>query len=182
MLENKAIRIENLNRSLKPPEKLGGKFVPEEFEKQFDFMLVAEMPSMREPKDSKDLHTNYNFNGDKGLHKAMIECNVGGSYVTDIVKERRKPGRPVEEQIIKWLPFPLEEIKIINPKFIVVLGKGNYDINFQPFIISKLPKTVKVDWVFHYSTRSRRQKLMFEQRFREVINELRNSDRQVLGG
>jgi len=174
-MDNKLNELEKLNKLLKPPEELGGNFIPDGFKPQFDFIFVAEMPSMREPKNPKDLHTNYNFKGDKSLHKMMIECNVGGSYVTDIVKERKKPGRPVAEQIVKWLPFLLKEIKIIEPKFIIVLGKGNYDTNFQPFIEPKLPKTVKVDWVFHYSTRSQRQRLKFEQRFREVISKFKKS-------
>lgn len=170
-MSSKATKIENLNKTLKPPKELGGNFIPTRFKKQFDFMLVAEMPSMREPKNVQDLYTNYNFKGDKVLLEAMVSCGVGGSYVTDIVKERELPGRPTEKQIKKWLPFLLKEIDIIKPKYIIVLGKGNYFRNFKPWVEPQIDRKVKTDWVFHYSTQVPR--LKFEQRFREVMNRLR---------
>ena len=170
-MQSKLSKIENLNKALKPPKELGGNFVPDGFKKQFDFMFIAEMPSMREPKNIQDLYINYNFKGDKVLLETMTNCGVGGSYVTDIVKERGLPGRPTEEQIKKWLPFLLKEIDIIKPKYIIVLGEGNYFCNFKPWVKSQIDERVKVDWVFHYSTQVPR--LKFEQKFREVINRLR---------
>jgi len=167
MPENKATRIENLNKSLKPPKELGGNFIPDGFRKKFDFMFIAEMPSMREPESIQELHTSYNFKGDKRLNEIMAECRVGGSYVTDIVKERGLPGRPTEKQIKKWLPFLLKEINIIKPKYIIVIGKKNYFNNFKLWVEPQIDKKVKADWVFHYVPRIKKDK--FESRFREVI-------------
>jgi uracil-DNA glycosylase len=90
------------------------------------------------------------------------------------VKERGKPGRPIKEQIAEWLPFLLKEIEIIKPKHIIVLGKGNYERDFKPFIEPRLSNAIKTDWVFHYSTQVPRWK--FEPRFREVINRLKYSE------
>jgi uracil-DNA glycosylase family 4 len=134
-------------------------------------MFIAEMPSMRGLKNDKELLVNDNFKGDKLLNETMAKYGVGGSYVTDIVKERGIPGRPTYEQIKEWLPFLLKEIDIIKPKYIVVLGKGNYFGNFKTWVEPRIDKSIKVDWVFHYSTRVPR--LKFEQRFREVINRLK---------
>ncbi|OHA61947.1 MAG: hypothetical protein A2117_00055 [Candidatus Wildermuthbacteria bacterium GWA2_46_15] len=58
-MNSKLRKLENLNRLLKPPQELGGNFVPVDSEPQFDFMFLAEMPSMREPEDQGELHTNY---------------------------------------------------------------------------------------------------------------------------
>lgn len=173
-MDSKLRKLENLNRVLKPPQELGGNFVPVGFEPQFNFMFLAEMPSMREPEDPEELHTNYNFKRDKRLHKIMIECGVAGSYITDIVKERGEPGRPTEEQITKWLPFLLKEIEIIKPSFIIIVGEGNYRRNFKPFIESKIPGGVKMDWIFHYCTQVQTSKL--EQKFKEVIARMRNGE------
>jgi len=170
MLKNKATQIENLNKSLKPPKELGGNFIPDGFKPRFDFIFIAEMPSMREPKSMQELHTNYNFKGDKRLNEIIVKYGVGGSYVTDIVKERGVPGRPTEKQIRKWLPHLLKEIDIIKPKCIIVLGKGNYFRNFKSWIEPQIDKNIRTDWVFHYSTQVPKKK--FEARFNEVISEL----------
>jgi len=161
--------LENLNKSLKPPKELGGNFIPDGYKKQFKFMFIAEMPSMRGPFNAQ----NNNFKGDKLLNETMVKRDVGGSYVTDIVKERGLPGRPTEEQIKKWLPFLLKEISIIKPEYIVVLGKGNYFCNFKPWVEPQIDKNIKIDWVFHYSTQVPRKK--FEQKFSEVISKLKKS-------
>lgn len=170
MTTNRATQIENLNKSLKPPKELGGNFIPDGFKKQFDFMFVAEMPSMREPKSIQELHVNYNFKGDKRLNEIMAECGVGASYVTDIVKERGVPGRPTEKQIRKWLPFLLKEIDILKPKYIVVIGKNNYFYNFKLWVEPQIDKKIKADWIFHYSTQVPKKK--FEVRFNKVISKL----------
>jgi len=171
MKKGKIAQIKELNKSLKPPKELGGNFIPDGFEKQFDFMFVAEMPSMRKPKRALELYTNYNFKSDKLLNEMMIKYGVGGSYVTDIVKERGVPGRPTEEQLRRWLPFLLEEIKIIGPKYIVVFGKGNYFRSFEPWVEPEISKNIKVDWVFHYCTRVPKKK--FEERFKETITRMK---------
>lgn len=182
LIDDKLNNLAKLNKSLKPPRELPGVFLPKDSKEQFDFMFIAEMPSMNAPKDW-DGKTNYNFDvtaRDKFLQEIMAKYGVAGSYVTDIVKEQDKPRRPTEEEIKKWLSFLRKEIKIIEPKVIVVLGKTTYEKSFKPFIepdisdISKEIKKIKVNWVFHYSSQVPRDK--FERRFGEIINKMRNSE------
>jgi len=163
-------KLEGLNKSLRPPKELGGRFLPEGFKERFDFMFVAEMPSMNEPRGMQ-VNINFNFNvtkRDKFFQEMMIKYNVAGSYVTDIVKERDIPRRPTGEEIKKWLPFLVKEIKTIKPKAIIVLGKRTYRQSFKPHIEAELTKTIKIDYVFHYSSQAPRKK--FEQRFKKVID------------
>jgi hypothetical protein len=69
-----------------------------------------------------------------------------------------------------WLPFLLQEIEIIQPKAIVVLGRRTYDASFMRFVAPHIPKNIKVDWVFHYSNQVPRKR--FEERFRQVVGEI----------
>ena len=172
-MDIKLNKLEQLNRKLKPPQELGGVFLPSSYRKQFTFMFIAEMPSMNEPKDW-DRKSNYNFNvtaRDNFFQEMMAKYGVGGSYVTDIVKERDIPRRPTKLEIQKWLPFLIEEIKTIQPKAIVILGRRTYEASFRPFVEPFIPKEIKIDYVFHYSSQVPRIK--FEQKFRKVIDKLK---------
>jgi len=169
---NKFNKLERFNRKLILPQELGGVFLPTEMPKQFNFMFIAEMPSMNKPK--KKYSENYNFNvtaRDIFLQEMMTKYGVGGSYVTDIVKKRDVPRRPTETEIQEWRPFLLKEIEILQPKAIIVLGKRTYEASFKPFIESYIQdKNIKLDYVFHYSSQVSRYK--FEQRFKEVVRRL----------
>ena len=175
-MSNKLNKLENLNKLLKPPRELGGVFLPISLQKrQFDFMFVAEMPSMNEPKDW-DEKRNFNFDvtaRDRFFQDMITKYKVDGSYATDIVKERDVPRRPTKKEIQKWLPFLLKEIEIIQPKYIVVIGKRTYETSFKPFIKLKISKEIKIDYVFHYSSQVPRNR--FEQKFSEVISQMRSS-------
>jgi len=176
MTDNRLNELENLNKTLQPPRELGGKFLPEGLPKQYDFMFVAEMPSMKMPKDW-DGKSNYNF-GEfdarcRFFREMMVKYGVAGSYVTDIVNKRDAPGKPTKEEIQQWLPFLLKEIEIIEPKAIIVLGKRTYERSFKPFIEPLIPKGIRVEYVFHYSSQVSRNK--FEQRFNEIISRIRNN-------
>ena len=165
-------KLKNLNKTLNSPKELAGMFLPEKSSKQFDFMFVAEMPSMNEPK-TLDKNQNFNF-GDfdapcRFFQEIMIKYNVAGSYVTDIVKQRDIPRKPTKEEIKKWLPFLLKEIEIIQPKVIIVLGRRTYDASFKPFIEPFIPKNIKIDYVFHYSQQGAKTNAEIEQKFKEVI-------------
>ena len=178
-MNTKLDKIENLNKSLKPPKELGGRFLPEGFKEQFDFMFVAEMPSMNEPKKKSAKKENFNFGitaRDRFFQKMMGKYGVAGSYVTDIVKQRDIPRRPTKEEIKKWLPFLLKEVEIIQPKAIIVLGRRTYDASFKPFVEPFIPKNIKVDYVFHYSQQGAKTNAEVEQRFSEVIRKIRNSE------
>lgn len=173
-MKDKLNKLENLNKSLKPSRELIGVFLPKGSRKQFNFMFVAEMPSMNEPKDW-DGKSNYNFDvtkRDKFLQDMMVKYGVGGSYTTDIVKERDIPRGPTKKEVQKWLSFLLKEIEIIQPKVIIVLGKRTYEVSFKPYIESLIPTEIKVDYVFHYGPRVSRNK--FERKFSKVINRMKN--------
>lgn len=167
-------KLDDLNKNLKPPKELGGIFLPEESFKQFNFMFIAEMPSMNEPKGKLGENENFNFGvtaRDRFFQEMMIKYDVAGSYVTDIVKARDIPRKPGKEEIQKWLPFLLKEIEIIQPKAIIVLGKRTYEASFKPFVEPMIPKDIKIDYVFHYSSQVPRNK--FERRFSEVMGKMR---------
>lgn len=172
-MDDKLKRIEKLNKPLKP---LGGLFLPPDSKEQFEFMFVAEMPSMNEPDEIKDGESlNFGVTAeDRFLKELMIKNSVSGSYVTDMVKRRDKPRRPTKKEIDHWLPTLMEEIEIIQPKYIIVLGKTNYDLNFRKFVEPLVPKTIKIDWVWHYSQQGAKTNAEIEQRFSEVVNKMRN--------
>jgi len=176
-MDERLRKLDDLNKNLKPPKELGGKFLPEQSPKLFDFMFIAEMPSMSIPKDISNLGGNFNISApDKFLQRMMITYGVNGSYVTDIVKKGDAPGRPTREEIQQWLPFLLKEIEIIQPKAIIVLGKRTYEKSFRPFIEPLIPKEIKVDYVFHYSQQGAKTNAEVEQRFSEVISKMRNGE------
>jgi len=175
-MDTKLNKLEQLNKKLKPPQELGGIFLPRNHQEQFVFMFVAETPSMNEPKNKSGENDNFNFDvtaRDKFFQEMMTKYGVGGSYVTDIVKARDIPRRPTKAEIQKWLPFLLKEIEIIQPKAIIILGRRTYEVSFRPFVEPHIQdKDIKLDYVFHYSSRVPRKK--FEQRFREVVNRMKN--------
>jgi uracil-DNA glycosylase family 4 len=178
IVENsKQEQLRNLNKTLKSyPVEQGGIFFPEDHEEQFGFMFVAEMPSMNERCENPE-NKNFNFGvtaKDNFFKEIMIKHEVAGSYVTDIVKERNIPRRPTKEEIKKWLPFLLQEIEIIKPKAIIVIGEITYNKSFKPFVEPLIPKDIFVEWVFHYSQRGAKTNIEVDQKFGEVINRVRD--------
>ena len=175
-MDNKLAELEKLNKTLKSPQELGGVFLPNDSPKEFDFMFIAEMPSMRKLKDISGLGGNFNVSApDRFLQKIMIEYKVAGSYITDIVKNGDIARKPTKAEIQKWLPFLLKEIEIIQPKNIVIIGDRTYRKSFKPFVQSFIPKSIKVGWVYHYSQQGGKSNAEVEQKFCEVINKMRNS-------
>jgi uracil-DNA glycosylase family 4 len=174
-MDNKIQRLEDLKGSLKFPHELGGEFVPEGCPKQFEFMFVAEMPSMSKPKNSTGVYRNYSAAapGGKFLNEMMTKCGVAGSYITDIVKTINIPRRPTKMEIEQWLPFLLQEVEIVQPKAVIVFGKITYHRSFEPFVEPHIPKHLKVAWVWHYSQQGAKSNADVEQKFAEVINRIR---------
>lgn len=177
-MKTKLEQLRDLNKTLKPyPVEQGGMFLPNGYIEQFDFMFIVEMPSMNEPKNKSGGNENFNFGvtaRDMFFQEIMIKYGVAGSYVTDIVKERDIPRRPTKEEVKKWLPFLLQEIKIIKPKAIIIIGKRTYDASFKPFIEPLILKEIKVDYVFHYSQQGAKTNAEVDQRFSEVISRIKN--------
>ncbi len=169
--------IEKLNRELKPiPEDLPGRFLPEGYPEQFDFMFLAPRPSMNVPR-GWDGEKNYNFDvtsKDKFFQEILVECGVAGSYVTDIVKKRAKPGEKITSiEINEYLPFLLKEIDIIVPKFIILIGSTAEKI-FDEEIAHDIPKHLKVATVWHYSQQGAKTNKEILGRFQEVVNNFNN--------
>ena len=176
-MDSRLSRLAELNKQLNPAKDLEGVFLPDGSKEQFDLMFLAEMPSMNVPEGWVEGQPIPNFGEtarDRFLQEMMIKYEVAGSYVTDIVKTRDVPRRPRPDEIARWLPFLLKEIEIIGPRGLVVIGKRTYDGSFRPFVEQHVPKHIKVDWVFHYSTQVPRAK--FEGRFRDVIGDLTGKD------
>ncbi len=166
-------QLEEINRSLNHPRELGGVFLPHGVEKTFDVMLIAEMPSMREPPTRAQPDWNWNFDvtrRDKFLQCMMSKYGLGGNYVTDLVKSRDIPGKPSHTELLKWLPFLLREIELISPEGIIVLGKRTYESSFLPYVQPAICESIRVDWVFHYCTQVSRRK--FEERFKAVVESM----------
>ena len=169
-MKDKIRKIEKLNKTLESQKELGGTFLPVGVKEQFDIMFIAEMPSMKTPKI---INQDFNFKvtaRDRFFQEMLVKYGVGGSYVTDIVKERNIPRRPTKEEIKEWLPFLLKEIEIIDPRAIVVLGKRTYDASFKRNVEPFISQNIKIDYVFHYSSQVPRSK--FEERFAEVVDRI----------
>jgi uracil-DNA glycosylase family 4 len=160
-------KIKELNRSLKYPNELPGVFLPTGRMPNYEYMLLAEMPSMNKSVNANNIVDNFTVSTrDKFLQEMLVKYGMAGSYITDIVKERDYPRRPTKEEIEKWLPFLIKEIEIIEPKCIIVLGKRTYEHSFLPFIEPKIPRQIRVSWIFHYSSQVPRAK--FEKKIKEV--------------
>ncbi len=85
-------------------------------------VFIGEAPGKNEAKLGKP------FCGRAGeiLNKHLEKINIKRSdvYITNVVKDRPPANRdPLPEEIILYAPFLDEEIKIINPKIIVPLGR-----------------------------------------------------------
>jgi uracil-DNA glycosylase len=171
-MNNKTGKLKEINGALKPPDELGGVFLPRGDKERFDIMFVAEMPTMIGPTSEKDINFNRTAR-DMFLQEMMRKYGVAGSYVTDIVKECAKPGIPAGDKICKWRPFLLQEIEIIGPRAIVVLGRRTYESSFRPFVQPYIGASIIIDYVYHYCSQVPRRK--FEERFAEVIGKIKSA-------
>ena len=143
-MDNRLTRLEALNKTLVPPDFLGGVFLPPDSPKKFrDVMFLAEMPSMNVPIGWVKGQPNFNFNvtsRDRFLQEMMSKYGVAGRYATDIVKKRAAPRTPTRSEVEYWLPFLRKEIEIIQPQALVVIGRRTYDQSFMPFVAQHISK------------------------------------------
>ena len=169
-MQNKIEAINELNETLKGPEELCGIFLPPGAEKRTDVLLLAEMPSMNEPKGPKTGDCkipNFGTTARDDWFREMLEkYGLSGVYVTDIVKRRDIPRRPTEYEIEQWLPFLNKEISILNPNMVIVIGKRTYD-SFLRYVVSHLDNKFRHDFIFHYCSQVPRVK--FESRLQDVV-------------
>ncbi len=45
------------------------------------------------------------------------------------------PRQPTKDEVMRWLPFLLQEIAIIRPKGLIILGKRTYEKSFHPYVV-----------------------------------------------
>lgn len=84
-------------------------------------MLVGEAPGKEEEKYGRPFVGRSGKLLDKALDKAGIDREK--IYITNVVKARPPANRkPKRKEVAAFLPFLLEEIKILRPKIICLLG------------------------------------------------------------
>jgi uracil-DNA glycosylase family 4 len=179
-METRVTAIRKLNRTLKFPKESGGNFLPPDAAPRFDLMFVSEMPSMRDLSDVEPGKENINFlhtGRDLFLQEMIVKYGAAGSYVTDVVKTRSLPRRPTKAEVLKWLPFLLREVAIIQPRGLIVLGKRTYEHAFLPYVTPRLPSSIRVDYVFHYSSQVPKPK--FEERFGSVVTSMLAQSKRI---
>ena len=84
-------------------------------------MIIGEGPGANEDKEGKPFVGRAGQLLDKML--ASISLDRDNVYITNVVNYRPPENRkPTEEEIIKYLPFLIKHIEIINPKILILLG------------------------------------------------------------
>jgi len=101
--------------------------VPGEGNAEAEIMFIGEAPGKKEDETGKP------FVGSSGriLNKMFADINIQREdiYLTNICKCRPPENRdPLPEEIIACWPWLEKQIKIINPKIIITLGK--YALNY----------------------------------------------------
>ena len=173
---NKKGEIEELNKQLNFPKELSGVFLPYKYKEKFNFMFLGEMPSQNEPRETTINNQNFNFNitkRDKLLQSIMIKCSIAGSYITDIVKSRDAARMPFKQEVEKYRNFLLDEIEIIDPNIIIIIGKRTYEQSFLKYIKPFINEKIICDYVFHYSSQVPREK--FKGKFKQVIKKYQDN-------
>jgi uracil-DNA glycosylase family 4 len=96
-------------------------------------MLIGQNPGREEAKQGRP------FVGRAGkyLDKVLSMSNLDRSrlYITSVVKETT-PGnrRPTREEIERWMPYLLEEVRRVKPRIIVLMGTVAWKTPRQPDI------------------------------------------------
>ena len=170
MIQSKVDAILKLNEQLSQPKELCGVFLPSGAEQRDDLLLLAEMPSMNEPKGSFNGPFNFNVTKrDRFFQDMLVKSGLSGVYVTDIVKRRDFPRRPSKSEVEQWLPFLKKEISILCPKMVIVIGKTTYYNSFLRHVAAHIDDNILHDFIFHYTSRVPREK--FETRLSEVVSQ-----------
>ena len=168
-MRDKLKALSDLNSSLREPDELGGVFLPRGARERDDVVFLAEMPSLALPKNANaDRGQNFSATArDQFFKDMLVKHGLAGVYVTDVVKARSEPRRPTKAEILKWRPFLLDELDIIKPKMVIVIGKRTYAVSFLPYILPFAGSELKHDYIFHYCSQVPRNK--FETRLVEVV-------------
>ena len=109
--------------------------VPGEGDPESDIMFVGEAPGAREDETGRP------FVGAAGKFLEEMLVSIGLTrekvFITNIVKYRPPGNRdPLPAEIKACLPFLLAQIKVIQPKLIVFLGRHSMNVFFPELKIS----------------------------------------------
>jgi uracil-DNA glycosylase family 4 len=128
---------------------LGKEIVYGEGPSDANIMLIGQNPGKEEAKQGKP------FVGRSGkyLNSVLLKNNIDRSelYITSVVKEPTPRNRkPTKEEIDYWMPFLVEEIQLVKPKVIVLMGEVawktprfeaiNYIETYHPAAAMRFPK------------------------------------------
>jgi len=110
--------------------------VPGEGYPEADIMFVGEAPGAQEDREGRP------FIGASGKILAEMLSSIGLTredvYITNIVKYRPPNNRdPLPAEIKACLPYLLEQIEVIQPKLIVLLGRHAIAVFFPKLKISQ---------------------------------------------
>lgn len=121
--------------------------VPGEGDVDADLMFIGEAPGAQEDKVGRP------FVGASGKFLAEMLESIGMQredvYITNIVKFRPPNNRdPLKQEIEACLPYLIEQIKVIQPKLVIFLGRHSMNVFFPELKISQahgmaVKKTVK---------------------------------------
>lgn len=123
--------------------------VPGEGSANAELMFVGEAPGAQEDKEGRP------FVGASGKFLAEMLESIGlrreDVYITNIVKFRPPNNRdPKKEEIQACLPYLIDQVRVIEPKLVVTLGRHSMNVFFPEMRIGEahgrvVQKTIKLD-------------------------------------
>ena len=138
-------------------------------------MFIGEALGATEQKQGKP------FVGRSGklLDKLLVKAGLNPSedvYITNLVKDRPPDNRnPFWDEIKTCMPFLLKELKIINPKLIITLGRvpGNWFANGREWKWNTYYKDRRFFPMYHpsYLLRNIENRELFPGHLKRVLNE-----------
>ena len=142
-----------------------GTFVAGEGPLNAEIMLIGQNPGSEEAKRGRP----FVGKSEKYLDTVLRKNNVDRSklYITNVVKEMT-PGnrRPTAQEIRYWMPYLLGEIRQVEPKIVVLMGK----------IAWKTPRLKAIEYIETYhpaaAMRFPRTREKFESDFEKLKNEV----------
>jgi uracil-DNA glycosylase family 4 len=136
-------------------------FVPPEGPRKARIMLIGQNPGAEEAKQGRP------FAGRSGryLNSVLAKYGIERSrlYITAVVKERTPGNRmPTREEIERWLPVLLAEIRDIKPEVILLMGK----------LAQSIPRSIRITYIEspHPAAAMRfpKQRILFEAATRKL--------------
>lgn len=125
-------------------------------------MLIGQNPGREEAKQRKPFVGRAGKYLDSVLKKYGIDR--GGIYITAMVKQTTPHNRrPTEKEIKTWMPYLLQEIEIIKPKTIILMGT----------VAWKTPRLKGIEYIETYHPAAAMRFPKIRDRFEKDIKELR---------